>query len=65
MFMNKGKPISQKLVKKMNQGKKLVPSEYEGTGQGIRICREIVHLHGGTIQIKSDNKGTVVTIDFP
>ena len=38
----------------------------KGTGLGLSVCRQIVHLHGGSIQIESEpGKGTKVFITLP
>jgi signal transduction histidine kinase len=40
--------------------------ENRGFGLGLAICRKIVHLHGGTLDIASrENRGTIVRIDLP
>lgn len=37
-----------------------------GTGLGLAIVQSIMHLHGGTVSIRSElNHGTVVTLTFP
>ncbi len=37
-----------------------------GFGLGLAICRKIVHLHGGTLNISSQiGKGTIVQVDLP
>jgi len=40
--------------------------QYEGTGLGLPLTRELVHLHGATIKIRSKpRKGTTVSVYFP
>lgn len=37
----------------------------KGSGIGLSLSRQIIHLHGGTISVKSDpEKGTVFTLKF-
>ncbi|MBI5775670.1 MAG: hypothetical protein HZA89_18280 [Verrucomicrobia bacterium] len=40
--------------------------ENRGFGLGLAICRKIAHLHGGHINVASEEKkGTTVTVDLP
>ena len=40
--------------------------ETRGFGLGLAICRQIVHLHGGNLNISSEEKkGTTVQVDLP
>jgi signal transduction histidine kinase len=40
--------------------------ETRGFGLGLSICRQIVHLHGGNLNIASqEKKGTTVLVDLP
>lgn len=42
------------------------PSKARGSGIGLAVCDEIVHLHGGTFDIaNADGGGAVVTIALP
>jgi signal transduction histidine kinase len=39
---------------------------YQGTGLGLPICKALVELHGGTIEIESaPGRGTTVTVRLP
>ncbi|NOQ42490.1 MAG: sensor histidine kinase [Desulfuromusa sp.] len=37
----------------------------QGTGLGLSICYGIMELHGGNIELKSQDTGTTVTLIFP
>ena len=36
-----------------------------GTGLGLAISKAVIETHGGTISVKSSNKGTIFEIDLP
>lgn len=63
-IINKEASISKKKLQKINRGKSLSPQEYSGSGQGLKICREIVQLHEGKINIFSSQNEVTVEIDF-
>lgn len=49
---------------KFYRGKQAVATK--GTGLGLSLCREIAHMHGGGISIKSEaGKGTTVIVELP
>ncbi len=61
-------------IPKENLGRILTPyfttknhgDETRGFGLGLAICRKIVHLHGGQLNISSQpKKGTIVQFDLP
>ncbi len=40
--------------------------KHEGTGLGLPICRSLMKLHGGTLEVTSKpNEGTIMTATFP
>jgi signal transduction histidine kinase len=43
-----------------------VVSEVEGSGLGLSIAREIVELHGGTLQVRTEvRQGSTFTVTLP
>jgi signal transduction histidine kinase len=39
---------------------------YEGTGLGLPLVKSLIELHGGTLQLESqEGKGTLATVVFP
>lgn len=56
----------KKIFKKFSQGSTPALDGGKGTGLGLVICKEIVHLHGGNIQLRSaEKKGSRFTIILP
>lgn len=55
-----------KVVEPFHQGKESYDDNVAGTGLGLTIVRNLVELHGGTMEIISEKgKGTTVTIRLP
>jgi len=56
-------------IDKENLDKIFIPfytTNYDGTGLGLSICHQLVHNHGGRLNVESElNKGTVVTLYLP
>ncbi|MGG0654906.1 ATP-binding protein, partial [Bacillus altitudinis] len=43
-----------------------ITSKEKGTGLGLVVCKRIISMYGGTIDIESEvNKGTTVIIMLP
>jgi len=67
--MDEGEGISRKNLQMISSGyftTKATGDEKRGFGLGLAICRKIVHLHGGNLDIASrEGKGTTVRIDLP
>ena len=40
-------------------------NKMNGTGLGLAISKKIIEDHNGSINIKSSNKGTLVTLNLP
>ena len=68
-FQNKGKTIpSEKLAALFNKFSRLDEariSDTGGTGLGLAIAKEIVLLHGGTIEAHSENETVTFTVQLP
>jgi signal transduction histidine kinase len=55
-----------KLFQRFHRGRELGTDGEKGTGLGLSICKEIVQLHGGSIEIDPERRqGTLVTAWFP
>ena len=67
--IDSGEGISRKNLQMISSGyftTKATGDEKRGFGLGLAICRKIVHLHGGNLDIASQpGKGTTVRIDLP
>ena len=68
-FQNKGKTIpSEKLAALFDKFSRLDEariSDTGGTGLGLAIAKEIVLLHGGTIEAHSENETVTFTVQLP
>lgn len=63
-----GVPASEigNLFKRFHRLKPEVSRTYEGTGIGLAMVNELVHLHGGKITVSSElNKGTEFVVQVP
>lgn len=62
------KDIGEGIPKEMMESifQPFVTSKEKGTGLGLVVCKRIISMYGGTIQIESEqHKGTTVTITLP
>lgn len=68
-IIDAGEGISRKNLERLSSAyftTKETGDENRGFGLGLAICRKIVHQHGGTMNIASEEKkGTTVTVDLP
>ncbi|MCU0650903.1 MAG: PAS domain S-box protein [Candidatus Omnitrophica bacterium] len=63
-FSDNGSGISPDDMKKISQP--FFTTKSKGTGLGLTVCYQLVSLHNGTMDIKSEaGKGTTVTIILP
>lgn len=61
-----GSGIPEDALKKVKDKFYKADSKTPGSGLGLAICDEIIHLHGGNLEIASiPNKGTTVSIILP
>jgi signal transduction histidine kinase len=37
----------------------------QGTGLGLPICNKLIQLHNGDLRVRSDDQGTVFTVEIP
>ncbi len=58
--------FTKSLFKKYSQEEGSISRVYGGTGLGMSICEELVHLMNGTIHVESKKGiGTIVTFEIP
>lgn len=56
----------QNLFTQFTQEDKTITRKYGGTGLGMALTNEIIHLLDGTIEVTSiKNKGTIIDVSFP
>lgn len=68
LFQDNGIGIPQNQIQRvLKLFTKIHPyNKYKGTGMGLSICKKVMELHGGSIEIDSDYKdGTSVILIFP
>jgi PAS domain S-box-containing protein len=58
--------FTKSLFKKYSQEEGSISRVYGGTGLGMSICEELIHLMNGTIHVESKKEiGTIVTFEIP
>lgn len=63
-FSDTGGGISPDILEKISRP--FFTTKSKGTGLGLTVCHQLVALHNGTMQLKSDpGKGTTVTVVIP
>ncbi len=56
----------QRLFKAFTQADESVTRKYGGTGLGLTICRQLLLLMGGTIELRSEPEaGTIINVHLP
>lgn len=63
-LINNGPTIPERTIRKLNNGRRLAIGEYQGNGQGLIICHEIMKRHQGEMQIDFVEDRTTVTLSF-
>ncbi len=55
-----------KMFERFHRVQNVTGRTYEGTGIGLSLIKELVHMHQGTIQVESKlNEGSVFTVKIP
>jgi len=55
-----------KVMQAFGQGALAHQTAEGGTGLGLPICKSLVELHGGSLELQSElRKGTIVTVTLP
>jgi len=55
-----------KATRPFEQADSTYSRRHEGTGLGLHLCQNFIKLHGGSLDIESEEgKGTTVTVRFP
>ena len=63
-IIDEGAGMDQKTVARLFEP--FFTTKKRGTGLGLSIARQIIDLHGGTIEVQSERgKGTIFTIELP
>ena len=62
-FKDTGNGMSQEILKRV--GEPFFTTKQDGTGLGVMISKQIVENHGGTINIWSDEQGTLIEVILP
>ncbi|ULT55881.1 PAS domain S-box protein [Neobacillus drentensis] len=62
-FQDTGKGMSQEILKRV--GEPFFTTKEDGTGLGVMISKQIIENHGGTINIWSDEQGTLIEVILP
>lgn len=52
-LINNGPPIHERTIRKLNNGRRLAIGEYQGNGQGVIICHEIMKRRLTPLRIAS------------
>ncbi|MEH7417221.1 PAS domain S-box protein [Neobacillus drentensis] len=63
IFKDTGFGMSPEILKRV--GEPFFTTKEDGTGLGIMISKQIIENHGGTINIWSDEQGTIIEVILP